>query len=497
MRRFVASVCLVGLLAGLLVGLPRGRADDLGDPLGYPGSYGDTAPSAPPLRRADEPQAPAGLDPVRAPEFAKDPTGLLVWHREPAPAAPCDLNLVDPAWMGPGELAYRLAEHRRGCSRDHTRAFRSEFLGRLWVAGDYLLWATSPQRLPALVTASPAGTPPGDIGILGGPGTSVLFGDTDAVGPMRSGGRLRAGYWWDPRQEQGIEAGWFGLTNATTAGAFTATGGDPWLARPFVDATTGLPAAIVVPPPGTLPDDPALLAQQITARQSAVFSGVDVLYRHGLACDRFHRRWLVGGYRFLMLDDTLGITQVADIGSGTPDGLPSSAFTATDGFRTLNRFNGGDIGIIERWWRDRTSLQLTGRMAFGASSISNQVAGETVTTSTTASPDGPQTLVTGRTPGGLLAQPTNMGRRDDAVFAVVGEFGALVDYALWAQCRLSLGYTFLWWSDVGRAAALVDPQVNPSQFGGGELVGPEVPGRRFTTTDFWAQGVSIGLEYQF
>jgi len=482
---------------GLLAGLPPARADALGDPLGYPGSYGGDASTAPPPPPADEPQVPAGLDPLRAPESAKNPPGLLVWHREPAPASPCDLPLVDPAWMGPGELAYRLAEHRRGCSRDHTRAFRSEFLGRLWVSGDYLLWATSPQALPALVTSSPAGTPPGEVGILGGPGTSLLFGGNDATGPMRSGGRLRAGYWWDPRQEQGIEAGWFGLTNATTAGSFMAAGGDPWLARPFIDATTGLPAAIVVPPPGMLPDDPAGVAQQITARQSAVFSGVDVLYRHGLACDRFHRRWLVGGYRFLMLDDTLGITQVADIGSGTPDGLPSSAFTATDGFRTLNRFNGGDIGIIERWWRDRTSLQLTGRMAFGASSISNQVAGETVTTSTTASPDGPQTLVTGRTPGGLLAQPTNMGRRDDAVFAVVGEFGALVDYALWAQCRLSLGYTFLWWSDVGRAAALVDPQVNPSQFGGGELVGPEVPGRRFTTTDFWAQGVSIGLEYQF
>jgi hypothetical protein len=50
---------------------------------------------------------------------------------------------------------------------------------------------------------------------------------------------------------------------------------------------------------------------------------------------------------------------------------------------------------------------------------------------------------------------------------------------------------------VGRAAPLVDPQVNPTQFGGGELVGPAAPGPRFATTDFWAQGVSIGLEYQF
>ena len=492
----LATACLAGVV-GLAATAPVARGDGLGDPLGYPSSFGGDPSTAPPQRRADEPQVPAGLDPVRAPAFAKDPTGMLAWFVEPAPASPCDLNLVDPAWMGPGELAYRLAPNRRGCSRDHTRSFRSEFLGRLWVSTDYLLWATSPQSLPTLVTTSPAGTPPGDIGILGAPGTSVLFGDTDALGPMRSGGRLRAGYWWDPRQEQGIEAGWFGLTNATTAGVFTAAGGDPWLARPYVDATTGLPAAVVVPPPGTIPADPALLAQEIAARQSAVFSGVDVLYRHGLACDRFHRRWLVAGYRFLMLDDTLGLTQAAAIASPTPDGLPLTAFTATDGFRTLNRFNGGDIGIMERWWRDRVSLQLTGRMAFGATAISNQVAGETVTTSTTAGPAGPQTIVTGLTPGGLLAQPTNSGRRDDTVFAVVGEFGAMVDYALWAQCRLSLGYTFLWWSDVGRAAALVDPQVNPTQFDGGDLVGPAAPGPRFSTTDFWAQGVSIGLEYQF
>ena len=121
---------------------------DTPDPLGYPASVGETvrdtgavkdaphpdpAPQVPvargsDVRRADEPQVPGGLDPWRIPDFATDPGGLLTWFQEPMPASPCDLDLVDPAWTGPGELAYHQSSRRCRCARDHTRAFRSELL---------------------------------------------------------------------------------------------------------------------------------------------------------------------------------------------------------------------------------------------------------------------------------------------------------------------------------------------------------------------------------
>jgi hypothetical protein len=39
--------------------------------------------------------------------------------------------------------------------------------------------------------------------------------------------------------------------------------------------------------------------------------------------------------------------------------------------------------------------------------------------------------------------------------------------------------------------------VNPSQLGGGTLQGVPAPIFDLRTSIFWAQGVSVGLEYQF
>jgi len=485
-RRWLIPLCTALLAAA-------GARAEQPEPLGYPASVGDPPRPGVAERRADEPQVPGGLDPFRAPVEAKDPDGLLAWFQEPVPASPCDRHLVDPAWMGPGELAYHLATNRCTCARDHTRAFRSEILERLWFSIDYLVWATSPQSLPPLVTASPAGTPAATAGVIGQPGTRILFGDSVADGPMRSGGRVALGYWWDPRQEGGIRAEYFGLTNASEIFNRSSTGAAPWLARPYIDATTGLPAAVVVPPPATVPGDLTLLTQGISANQITRFSGFDLLLMHSLVCDRFHRRYLVGGYRYLMLEDSLGIVDTARISTGTPGGLPIQTTVANDWFRTLSQFNGGEIGIMERWWRERMSLAVTGKVALGASDIGTTILGQTRTTQRTAT----GTSVVAVTPGGLLAQPSNMGGYGSTLFSAVGEVGISADYALWSQCRLSLGYTFIYWTTVGRAAGQVDTAVNPSQLGPGPVVGPRLPAFALQTTDFWATGINVGVEYQF
>ncbi|MCP3669544.1 MAG: BBP7 family outer membrane beta-barrel protein, partial [Gammaproteobacteria bacterium] len=193
------------------------------EPLGYPGSIDDPADAlaeeeagsiwAPP-KRADDLQVPAGFDPVRSNGFSENPRDLLTCFKEPAPASHCDRNIVDRHWMGPGELAYHKAPNHKPCTRDHTRVFRAEFPGRLWFSTEYLVWATTGQAVPPLVTSSLAGTPDADIGVLGLPTTGVLFGGTNFEGPMRSGARLTAGFWFTPRQERGIEASWFGLAIA-------------------------------------------------------------------------------------------------------------------------------------------------------------------------------------------------------------------------------------------------------------------------------------------
>jgi hypothetical protein len=472
------------------------------EPLGYPASIDDEADAAaeaaagsiwPPTKPADAPQVPAGFDPVRSPGYSEFPGDLLSWFKEPAPASCCDRNLVDRRWMGPGELAYHKSPNHRPCTRDYTRVFRTEFPGRLWFSAEYLVWATTGQSVPPLVTSSPLGTT-SNIGVVGEPTTSILFGGSEFTGPMRSGARLTAGFWFTPQQETGIEANWTGLAIAEESLALTSTGGDPWLARPYVNASDGQPAAVVVPGSSTIPADPSLVEQAVAADLRTQFGSVDVLYRKNLLSgEDFHRRYLVGGFRYLMLDDELAVSSSTSVATGTPGGYPIAGSTATDSFRTLSQFYGGEFGLIEKWWHRRWSLQVLGKVGLGASTIGTAIAGSTTTTETISSGS---TTVTGSYPGGVLAQPTNPGN-DQSFFAAVGEFGVTADYAIWSQFRLTVGYSLIYWSTVGRAAAQIDTSVNPSQFSGGTLSGPVAPTFNLWTTSFWAQGVNAGLEYQF
>lgn len=500
------AACLITLVQAAGTGRAEIGLTSQPEPLGYPTSVGDEADAVaeakagsiwPAPRRADEPQVPAGFDPVRSPGFGDSPAELVSWFQEPAPASCCDRHVVDRAWMGPGELAYHQSPNHRPCTRDYTRVFRTEFPGRLWFSAEYLVWATTGQSVPPLVTGSPPGTASGEIGVIGAPATSLLFGGTEFAGPMRSGARLTAGFWFTPQQERGVEANWAGLSLATEQRAIAAGGGSPWLARPYVDARTGQPAAVVVPVPGMIPADPTLLEQAVAAKLQTQFGSVDVLYRTNLTVgEDFHRRYLIGGFRYLMLDDRLSIDSTSTIATGFPGGYPVEGFSASDSFRTLSQFYGGEFGLIEKWWRDRWSLQLLGKVALGGSTIGTAIAGSTVTTETTRSGATDLTTVTGSYPGGVLAQPTNPGN-EQAFFAAAGELGVTADVAIWSQFRLSVGYSLIYWTTVGRAAAQIDTSVNPTQFGGGTLQGPADPAFDLWTTSFWAQGVNAGLEYQF
>jgi hypothetical protein len=485
---------LVLLCLGALVPPgPIAAADD-GDPLGYPASAGDEPAGDAPFFIPDDLRPRAGVDPARAPPFEEsDPERRLSWFEEPFGASPCDRNLVDPAWMGPGEYAYHKSPGRCWCTRDHTRMFRMGYMGTLWSSVDMLIWATSADAAPPLVTAGPTGSG----GVIGAPGTRVLFGGDDLPGTMRLGGRITVGTWFDPRQLDGIEASYLELSLARHGGGFTAPEGTV-LARPYVDALTGGPAAVVVPFPGAVPADPALLSQQVVATETTLFNGAEALLRHSLVCDLYHRRYLVGGYRWLGLIDRLGVTQTSVISTGAAGGFPQLTVVGSDSFSVGNQFHGGEFGIIERWWRNRWSLQATGKVGFGGTGIASSVSGLTQAMQTVQNPDGTTTpTLVSATPGGVLAQPTNSGNRWSSVFAAVGEVGIAADYALLAQLRCSVGYTFIWWSQVGRVGDQVNPALNPTQLPPGTLSGPAQPAFQLRTTDFWAQGLNLGLEYVF
>jgi hypothetical protein len=55
----------------------------------------------------------------------------------------------------------------------------------------------------------------------------------------------------------------------------------------------------------------------------------------------------------------------------------------------------------------------------------------------------------------------------------------------------------MYWSRIARPGDQIDMNVNPTQFQNGHLTGVPAPQFRFITSDFWEQGLNIGLDYRF
>jgi len=120
--------------------------------------------------------------------------------------------------------------------------------------------------------------------------------------------------------------------------------------------------------------------------------------------------------------------------------------------------------------------------------------------------DGTQTFLSGVNPdprpGGLLAVGSNIGTQRRTNFSVVPEVGINLGYYVTDWMRISAGYNFLWWTNVVRPGDQIDRNVNPflvPNFSTAGLVnnGASQPTVPFRTTDFWAHGLTFGVELTF
>ena len=60
--------------------------------------------------------------------------------------------------------------------------------------------------------------------------------------------------------------------------------------------------------------DPTLLDQTVDASLESQFGSVDVLYKiNRTQGEDFHRRYLVGGFRYLMLEDRLAVNMTSSV----------------------------------------------------------------------------------------------------------------------------------------------------------------------------------------
>lgn len=98
--------------------------------------------------------------------------------------------------------------------------------------------------------------------------------------------------------------------------------------------------------------------------------------------------------------------------------------------------------------------------------------------------------------GGLLAQPTNIGRDSSSVFTVLPEFRIAAEKQLVDGMSFSFGYSFLLLPEAVRAAEQIDQAVNQSQIGGGALVGLAAPSFTREESHIWNQSINFTLAFQ-
>jgi hypothetical protein len=353
--------------------------------------------------------------------------------------------------------------------------------GAFWFSAEALAWASKGDHLPPLVTTSPAGTPRVQAGVLGQPGTAVLFGNDDVNDRFRAGARVRAGYWFDPQRTRGIELDAFMLDRSATKVALS-SGAFPILAQPFTDAVSGAQNAALVAFPGSFS---GLVAIDDTSR----LFGAGAAYRTEFcrACGFGSVSGIVG-YRYLRLRDQLAM-------SGTvvpaPGGVfaPGTTISTTDRFATSNDFHGLDLGLTGEFGSGPWRLTWTAKAAFGGTFTDLDISGAT----TTVVPGAGTTVFA----GGTYAQPTSIGSYNKNRFAVVPELAANVSYQVTDRLRAFAGYSFLYWSSVIRPGNAIDTTINVSQTAGLPLVGPARPLARFDTSDYWVHGANVGLAYEF
>ena len=353
----------------------------------------------------------------------------------------------------------------------------------IYVRAEYLAWWFKGDGLPPLVTTSPDNTAFAQAGVLGQPGTSVLFGGNGVNGSMRSGVRLAAGWWLDPTTR--VEGEFFGLGTAHT-NFNQSSSGIPILAQPFYNLSSGTQAAYVVayPSTGTGITPGHAVAGSVQAAESSGFFGAGIHVLQNLMCvnccpDRQTRWDFIYGFRYLQLTENLSIN----------DALTSTSLntmvTKFDGFRTVNNFYGANLGLMLENRAGRWSLNTIGRLGLGATSQHVTIAGNTVTTTNLSTAPTSTT-----TPGGLLALPSNIGSYSHTVFGFVPQLELKLGYNLTPNLRLTAGYDIIYWSRVARPGDQIgNPPVSTTGAGGPQFA--------FHDSGLWIQGVSVGGQLQF
>jgi hypothetical protein len=353
----------------------------------------------------------------------------------------------------------------------------------LWGSVDYMFAWTRGTNLFPLVTTSPPGTAQAAAGVLGQPGTTVLFGNSTVDEGLRSGIRLGLGGWIDKDHTLGIDTGFFVLESKNALFSASSTG-TPILARPFNDVTNAnTPASQLIAFPGI--SSGSITGSDLSGNIYSFHADLQEV----IVADQGFRFSSLFGYRFLRYTDGLALDQnVVSAGGGGV--VAGTTIVTSDRFTAQNNFDGGDFGLKTEYTTGPWCLELLTKLAVGNTQRSVGIHG-TTTTSVPGS-----TTVT--QPGGFLALSSNTGVFNNNDWTAIPELGLNARWSVNDHLQLSLGYSFLYWSDIAHGADQVTLNLNPNLFpppvAGATPVSPTFQNQR---SEIWIQSLNLGLEFRY
>jgi hypothetical protein len=374
---------------------------------------------------------------------------------------------------------------------DQSLCLGSDFLAApdrcrpsFWGGVEYQLWWTKGTNLPPLLTrGNPADPIPG---ALGQPGTQVLFGGNQSYGDL-NGIRISLGGWFQGNLGWEASGFVFGRRSFNFAAGSDAVGNPP-LYFPIFRPDVGREGSLTLAEPfnpntgfGGFNGNVSVVSQSRLWGQEANF-----LFDLG-EVGRWHVN-VLAGFRYLDLQESLTINTFLN------DNFLDIQRNIQDSFSTRSQFYGGQIGFkANTTLGERLSVDVIGKLALGST---HNVVNVTGVDNVSGAGFGPPASFA----EGVFTQTSNIGRRTANSFSAVPQIQLKLGYDIVPGVRVTVGYDFLYWTRVVRAGEQVDHSVDVTQ--SVSLNGPPVPTAffprpLFERSDYWAQGVTFGLEFRY
>lgn len=481
MRRF-RDVCLVLALFGL-AGAARAQyyPQPYAPPNYYPAPYYGNYPSPPTPQYLPgyyaAPRPPDATPAVAAPVPVKQaqlPAPAMVETQplpsEPEPLAPDEPAVAPSNRGGLPPVRYTIPEVL--ASFPYERPTPGN---QIWGKAEYLLWwmRNGPPHYPLVTTDSNPGTLVS--GSLNSPTVSTLFGPSGFQFGDFNGGRLTFGLWLDSDERLGIEGS--GFLQENRAVRFHADSNTyPALYVPAYNILLGAESRLVIADP-TIP-----LTGAVNISDSLQLWGAEVNGVYRLTRVAGWDVQLLAGFRYLDLLETFEL-------DNQTNGFGQTA-TLQDRFQSRNQFYGPQTGVRADYTYGKFTLGLTGKIALGVTHEVTEIAGYNTAP------------ITGALAGGFFSQQSNIGRSMVNYFGAAPQFAATVGYNVTERMMIFAGYDYLLWTGVERAGDQIDRVLNLSQSaalgnpanGTSPILRPEA---LFGHSDFWAQGVTVGVQFRY